>query len=732
MQAKAAHPLIVEVYPSGYAAGGADQFIRLHNPAHDPVDLGGWSLGGLKQRALFPPGVRIAPGHSLYAARSTNGFARVMGFAPDAVWGAEEGVGPHRMMGAAELLLARAEGLLVLRGPSGLPVDQVAWGDPSGRQALGWRGGGVPAPLAGEVLHRARAEASWTGSAPGDYLPDSDSAADWRQGADWVSRRVLRPGQTLLPYPTFPAESVTAYTSPDTSYQVLSSLLAEAREQIDINIYSFTNPLVAERLVEAGQRGVRVRLLIEAAHLGSLDDQVRLIAQMVQGAGGQVRWILNQPGAGIYGRYVFNHAKYGVVDGRAVFVQSENLGKTGTPSDPSAGNRGWGVVVREPRLARYMTQVFEADWYPGHGDIFPYQEEGGSPFGPPSPGAIPDLTVPTGSYPHPFPALTVDGPIPVTPVLAPDHALLESKGITGLIRGAQRSILVEQLYIHAYWGPKSGSPERTPNLFLTELIAAAWRGVRVRILLADSYVDPSAPRDNAWTAAYLNRLASQEGLDLQARLMRSEVARVEKLHNKGLVVDGERVLISSINWSYNSPANNREVGLILEHRALADFYSDVFAYDWYNGWPADYPLITEANALAGYVELSLFAPQALDLGGWRLETSAGPVRLPAGSRLAPGRPLILAQSKANFAAQFGAYPDLVELPDLALAPERDRLELWHGPDLVDRIAWGGGLPGWTLSGRRSLCRNPAGQDTNTYLDWLLRTAPSPGAPGCGR
>ncbi len=100
--------------------------------------------------------------------------------------------------------------------------------------------------------------------------------------------------------------------------------------------------------------------------------------------------------------------------------------------------------------------------------------------------------------------------------------------------------------------------------------------MKVRILLSDAYIDPSAPRDNAWTAAYVNRLAAQEGLDLEARVMRSDLTRLGTLHNKSLVVDGTRVLVSSINWSLNSPANNREAGVILEHPAVGQYYTDIF------------------------------------------------------------------------------------------------------------------------------------------------------------
>ncbi|MFZ5822862.1 MAG: phospholipase D-like domain-containing protein, partial [Bacillota bacterium] len=567
------HLMIVEVYGAGLAEGGADQYIRLYNPNRAPFELEGWSLGDGKARALFPTGARIGPGQTFYAARSADGFARILGFPPDAIWGDGPAGGALRMSGAAGLVLRREAGAVVLRDPAGHPVDQVVWGPASGGAALGWKGEGAPAPQPGEVLDRGRDEAGWSGRAPGSYLPDSDTARDWRQGSDWVDRRVLRPGQTFFPYPTYTVRNLTAYASPDSSFAVLADLLDGARQQIDLNVYSFTNLLVAEKLAAAARRGVQVRLLMEASSLGALTDQERYVARLVHHAGGQVRWIMNQPGAGVYGRYVFNHAKYAVIDGRSLFVQSENLGRSSIPSDPTAGNRGWGVAIRDQALAGYLSRVFQADWNPNHGDIFPYQE--GTPFGPPAPGFVPETEVPTGTYAHPFPPLTLTDPVRVTPVLAPDHALLESKGITGLIRSARRSILVEQMYIYAHWGLKSAVPEEHPNLFLDELIAAARRGVKVRILLADTYVDPSQPKDNAWTAAQINRIAGQERLDLQARLMRTDLTRVTKLHNKGLVIDGERVLVSSINWSLNSPLNNREVGLILDHPAIGQYYTDI-------------------------------------------------------------------------------------------------------------------------------------------------------------
>jgi len=50
-----------------------------------------------------------------------------------------------------------------------------------------------------------------------------------------------------------------------------------------------------------------------------------------------------------------------------------------------------------------------------------------------------------------------------------------------------------------------------------------------------------------------------------------------------VIVDRSQVLISSINWNENSAINNREAGLIIENEDVAEFYTDIFFYDWWNG-----------------------------------------------------------------------------------------------------------------------------------------------------
>ena len=56
--------------------------------------------------------------------------------------------------------------------------------------------------------------------------------------------------------------------------------------------------------------------------------------------------------------------------------------------------------------------------------------------------------------------------------------------------------------------------------------------------------------------------------------------RITKLHNKGVIVDGESVLISSINWNSNAILRNREMGIVVHNTELAAWYLSSFEEDW--------------------------------------------------------------------------------------------------------------------------------------------------------
>jgi phosphatidylserine/phosphatidylglycerophosphate/cardiolipin synthase-like enzyme len=71
------------------------------------------------------------------------------------------------------------------------------------------------------------------------------------------------------------------------------------------------------------------------------------------------------------------------------------------------------------------------------------------------------------------------------------------------------------------------------------------------------------------------------------------------IHNKGIVVDGEKVLVSSANWSGDGVLRNRDAGLIIFNREIATYYQNAFLFDWDNrasGFLEDDPPVMVAQA----------------------------------------------------------------------------------------------------------------------------------------
>jgi len=104
--------------------------------------------------------------------------------------------------------------------------------------------------------------------------------------------------------------------------------------------------------------------------------------------------------------------------------------------------------------------------------------------------------------------------------------------------------------------------------------------VHVRVLLDSYWYNIEEEADNDEMAALINRIASAEKLPLEARTADIESNNLEKIHNKGVIVDDTSVLVSSINWNTNSPNFNREVGVIIVYPGVARYFRDVFEDDW--------------------------------------------------------------------------------------------------------------------------------------------------------
>ncbi len=368
--------------------------------------------------------------------------------------------------------------------------------------------------------------------------------------------RPLFAGQSRFAPTVIPGITLTAFVSPEGARGVLLGALRNATREILVSAYEMEDAGIARELTAAHRRGVRVEVLLEGGPAGGISPAGR-------GAG----LLLNRSGIPVYlmastdtahARYRFTHAKVVVLDSARVVLGSENLNPSGYPPVGGTGNRGWGVLVDDPDAARYFRDVYLHDR--SGGDILPFTPAGEVLFW--EQGDRGDLP-PAALGPRTYQNVTV------RPVLAPDTAFL----VEELIAGANCSVDIEVASIRNSTGDRL-------NPYLLAAIEASRGGAAVRILLDGSRYGTGGDEDNDEMAALIAGMARLEGLPLEVRVGWPGDLGVRCIHNKGVIVDGERVLVSSINWNENSPSFNREAGVILEHAGVAGYFTEAFARDY--------------------------------------------------------------------------------------------------------------------------------------------------------
>jgi phosphatidylserine/phosphatidylglycerophosphate/cardiolipin synthase-like enzyme len=335
---------------------------------------------------------------------------------------------------------------------------------------------------------------------------------------------------------------VRAFVLPDAG-GLPARLLERAEDRILLAGYTLTSRAVTDALVEASRRNVSVRVLVEGGPVGGVARRQVARLDRLAAADVDVRAV-----GGPRARYRFHHPKYAVVDDHAI-VMTENWKPAGVGGHAS---RGWGVVTNQSAIVTGLADTFRAD--AGWRDAVPW-----SRFR--STVAASNATVATGAYPERIPAETL--PVNGTRlVVAPDNA---EGAVLALLRGANESIWIEQ--------PGLGG---TSQPFVRAALDAARRGVSVNVLLGGAWYNEA---ENRAIAERLRTVADREDLDLAVRLV-DPAGRFERLHAKGVVVDGRAVALGSLNWNNHSARRNREVGVVLEGEAIGRYFEAVVRQDW--------------------------------------------------------------------------------------------------------------------------------------------------------
>ncbi|QIB73658.1 phosphatidylserine synthase [Halogeometricum borinquense] len=348
------------------------------------------------------------------------------------------------------------------------------------------------------------------------------------------------------PVATGPADA-TAFVLPDAS-TIAVETLRSADERLFLAGYTLSSARVADALVAAHHRGVRVRVLVEGGPVGGVSRrQAETLDRLVR-AGVPVA-VVAGPGA----KFSFHHAKYAVVDDRAL-VLTENWKPAGTGGRDS---RGWGVRVESMRAAEELATVFERD-STGRGIVSWKSYRRGRAFVTDPP---PNATYPTT--------------IPPESVHATDVRVLTTPGNAG--KAVIRRLDEADTQI-AVVNPRLDPDGR----FFAALVRAARRGVTVRILLSNAWYDA----DENERVVTRTQALRDSGVPIEARIAEPR-GRFGKVHAKGAVVDGESVLVGSLNWNDHAATENREVVLELDGPEPASYYQRAFDSDWQSAGGGD-------------------------------------------------------------------------------------------------------------------------------------------------
>lgn len=355
--------------------------------------------------------------------------------------------------------------------------------------------------------------------------------------------------------------------APTSDLALTLKAIKSSRKNLLVNVYELTSPSIKDAIIDKIKQGVQVEVLMEGQPVAGRSLVAKQfqneIVEAMKASKAKHHFYLMGSSERRTRRYVYNHAKYQVIDGQYLVIGSENASPTGHPVSGEKGNRGWEVGIQDALLAKQMEQVFRADTAMKNSDVLdlltsaaPFEIFNEEP-----------LEVIEQEQREPVAAYATAAEL----VLSPDNSYA---GLLQLIRGAKKTIDIQLLSFSPKWGEEPESP------LINALQEASKRGVRIRVLLNDESVfdkgSKAGKRKNEITAEKLNKM----GKNVTAKIANLGAMGVEYIHNKGMLVDGSKTLISSINWNQNSIERNREAAVVLTGKEVFEHYETMFEADW--------------------------------------------------------------------------------------------------------------------------------------------------------
>ena len=386
------------------------------------------------------------------------------------------------------------------------------------------------------------------------FLPDTDTAADWKY--QWSISGEL--GTLCLQTEYASGESlVTPIIGPQNGLLELIDWIDGSQTELRIQLYQLQDSHLVQALLDALNRGVSVQIMLDPGCYncgiwGDSDMQYK----------NDYSYVLIEAGAEIYefstdssDPYLFLHSKVAVRDSSSIWISSGNWKSSSTPAPGVRGNVEWSVIIDNTQLADMVNQQINLDIHVSElmslNDYDQYDFYAPNSIG----GGGVQSAIQT----------TISGEL----ITCPENCVNK---LVEFIASAENEVLLSQQTLDVDWSYGWGDE----NPIITALHDAAIGGVSVHLIINGAYLDD----DDQEVVDLFNEVWNgTEGLDASAIVM-GEDDDVAKLHNKGIIVDGESVLVSSINMGSSAMNRNREMGVIIHSETITQFYLDAWHEDW--------------------------------------------------------------------------------------------------------------------------------------------------------
>lgn len=342
-----------------------------------------------------------------------------------------------------------------------------------------------------------------------------------------------------------PAETAISRAGTRDAARVWPEMIRGARFSIDLAQFYLSGqkgellePVIAA-LLEAGRRGVRVRILAEKAMAETYPET---LARFRGRPGIAVRlfdWKALTGGV--------LHAKYFLIDGREAFVGSQNFDWRALTHIQETGLR----IASAPFVAA-LTRVFDADWSYSGGDRDAYRKLASEP----------PLLLPED-------ACLLASPKPFNPPGVGDAL----DNLLRLLDQANRTVTI-QLLSYSIAGGEAGKPFISIDQALRR---AAGRGVAVRMLVSNWNLRRSQ-------IEALRGLARLKNIEVRFAVIppssRGFIPFARVIHSKVMRVDGDVCWVGTSNWGHDYFFRSRNVEVLLRRPEIARVLDEIFLSLW--------------------------------------------------------------------------------------------------------------------------------------------------------